>query len=54
VPYDDVNIAKYMFPQSGAADKLHWAVVHSREDDLVDLVQAKRMYTHVCRLYGGE
>ena len=54
LPYDDVNIAQYVLPQSGTADKLHWAVVHSREDDLVDLVQAERMYTHVCRLYGGE
>jgi len=53
LPYEDVNAAKYVLPQSGTADKLHWAVVHSREDVLVDLVQAERMYTHLCCLYGG-
>ena len=42
-----------MLPQSGTADKLRWAVVHS-EDDLADLVQAERMCSHICRLCGGE
>jgi acetyl esterase/lipase len=54
LPYEDVNAAKYDLPPSRTADKLHWVIVHSREDDLVDLVQAENMGAHLRRLYGGK
>lgn len=50
-PYNDVNAAKYHLPQSGSAHKLRWGLVHSPEDDLVDIVQAESMYAHLCSLY---
>ena len=41
LPYNDVNAAKYILPPSGTAGSLDWAIIHSRGDDLVDLVQAE-------------
>ena len=54
LPYGDVNAAEYILPPSGTAGSLNWTIIHSREDDLVDLVQAECMYSHLCHLYGEE
>lgn len=54
LPYEDVSAAKYGLPLSGTADKLDWVIIHSPEDDLVDLAQAETMCAHLRRLYGGK
>lgn len=52
-PYDDVNATLYTLPGAGTADHLRWAVVHSRGDTLVDLIQAERMASRLRELYNG-
>ncbi|RPD66278.1 alpha/beta-hydrolase [Lentinus tigrinus ALCF2SS1-7] len=46
--YPDVNVASY--PSRLGSEHIHWLVLHSKGDLLVDLLQSETMYAHLASL----
>lgn len=54
-PYADVDLTNYTLPPGGEVVHVQWVIVHSAEDDLVDMAQAEVMYERLVELgLGGE